>query len=65
MIGGEDGVAVVPRARLREVAEGAEAFLGEAVAWQAGIDEGRTWFDVLGLKATIDVLGIPEADRAG
>jgi 4-hydroxy-4-methyl-2-oxoglutarate aldolase len=62
VVGGDDGVAVVPKARLREAVEKAEAFQAMVPGWQQGITEGKTWFEVLGLPRVVKKLAVPEFD---
>ena len=61
VLGDDDGVAVVPRARIDEAIAKAEAFQAKVPAWHDPMRlENKTWFDVLGLETTIHKLNIPE-----
>ncbi len=63
IIGGDDGVAYVPKDKLLEAVETAERFTAEAHKWHQNITAGKTWFEVLGLDKTIEKLAIPESPR--
>ncbi|CAA9387534.1 MAG: hypothetical protein AVDCRST_MAG93-9545 [uncultured Chloroflexia bacterium] len=63
IVGAQDGVAVVPRARLEEALIKAEAFVERVPGWHDPMRiEGKTWFEVLGLSEIIERLRIPEKD---
>lgn len=61
VVGAQDGIAVVPRARMQEALAKAEAFVANVPKWHDPMTlEGKTWFEVLGLSDTIRRLHIPE-----
>ncbi|MCS7002531.1 MAG: RraA family protein [Dehalococcoidia bacterium] len=55
-----DGVIVIPRDRLAEAVQHARWWVENMAVWRAGIAEGKSFFAILGLQATLDRLGIPE-----
>lgn len=59
VVGGDDGVVVVPRARLAALRDRIVRFAADAAGWHRAMDEGRTWFDVLGLEERLRQLCIP------
>lgn len=65
LVGDADGLIVIPRARLAEIAERVIAHWAEAETLARGLREGRTVFESLGLAERVARLRIAEEDPAG
>lgn len=57
-----DGVVVIPRAMLAKAVEGAEARAANEVNVRARIAAGELPLDILGIRKTIEALGIEQID---
>jgi 4-hydroxy-4-methyl-2-oxoglutarate aldolase len=62
--GDDDGVVVIPRAELARVVAAAEARAAAEVVFRQRIADGERLIDILGMKAVIEGLGIPQKDCA-
>ena len=58
----DDGVLVIPRADLARTVAAAEARAAAEVAFRERIANGERLIDILGMKAVIEGLGIPQHD---
>lgn len=62
IVGDSDGVLVIPRALLAMAVENAEARAAKEVEFRRRIEEGEVLFDILGMRALVEELGIEIKD---
>lgn len=58
VVGDSDGVLVIPRALIAPAVSNAEARAAKEVEFRRRIEEGEVLFDILGMRAIVDDLGI-------
>ena len=62
IVADNDGVAVIPKARISEAVKLSATFQSYIPAWHDPMNnEGKTWFEAIGLEPAIKKLGIPES----
>lgn len=65
VVGDIDGMVIIPRAMISEIEERLAGLgrMAKALNWHPRIRDGELWFDILGLGAVVEGMGIPHVEH--